>query len=121
MIQAGQAGFQMRGAGVAAILAALIAPATAQNITMDGVARSASLMRLLVESCPDIDRDVGNRYVNAFREAGEKSYGKQAFDRTLARELPRRAQEVREAGASAWCAAQRARMLGMGGAALFRK
>ena len=118
--------FGMRLAIVSLLLAGAIAPAAAQGITIDGVARSASLMRELGTTCAgtfDVDRDIAGRYEKAFVEAGEKSYGKAAFDRALAQEYPRRAREVRAAGSDRWCAEQRDRMraLGSGGAELFRK
>lgn len=114
----------MRGAVVGLAIAAAATPAFGQTITMDGVARSASLMRQMAETCAgrfDLDRDMAARSETAFVEAGEKAFGKKAFARALAKEYPRRAAEAKQAGAATWCADQRALVIEMGGAALFRK
>ena len=107
-------------------LAAL--PARAQKAdagpTIDGVARSASLMRQIGEACPplmDVDKDLAERYVQAFEQSGEQAFGKEAFQRKLAAEYERRAAEVRAKTPESWCLDQRARLKDMGGGDLFRK
>ena len=106
------------------LLAGVATPLRAQDITANGVARSASLMRQLIETCADklaLDVDMAARSEKAFVEAGQKAFGKQKFAAELARERPRRAQEAQDAGADDWCAVQRQRVIEIGGAALFRK
>lgn len=77
---------------------------------MDGVARSASLMRQILETCGppfDVDRDLAGRARRAFVQAGESAYGKKKFDEALKAEDERRAHEARVAGSDRWCADQR--------------
>ena len=109
----------MRAALIAASLA-LVGPAAAQAITMNGVARSVSLMREMGANCPDVIPEEAKKFADAFLEIGHKSYGQARFDAELAAELPRREQEVRAAGAQAWCATQRANQLGLGNTQIFR-
>ena len=98
---------------------AFAAPAGAQQdapATIDGVARSASLMRQIGEACPllmDVNKDLADRYVQAF--------GKEAFHKKLATEYARRAAEVKKQTPETWCLDQRARLKDMGGADLFKK
>ncbi len=110
---------RMRAAIFAASLA-LAGPAAAQSITMNGVARSVSLMREMGADCPDVIPDEAKRFESAFLEIGRKTYGQARFDAELAAELPRRQQEVHAAGVAAWCAAQRADQLGLGNRQIFR-
>ncbi len=108
-----------RAAAFAAALV-LAGPAAAQAITMNGVARSVSLMRDMAAYCPDVIPAEAQKFAEAFLEIGHKSYGQAQFDAELAAELPRRDEEVRAAGASAWCATQRANQLGLGNTQIFR-
>ena len=110
-----------------ALLIAL-APADAQKKnaepTISGVARSASLMRQIGEACPllmDVNKDLADRYVQAFVETGEQAFGKEAFQKKLAAEYARRAAEVKKQTPETWCLDQRARLKDMGGADLFKK
>jgi hypothetical protein len=114
----------MRGALVALAIAGATTPASSQSITMDGVARSASLMRQMAQSCAvqfDVDRDMAARSEKAFVQAGEKAFGRKRFARALAKEYPRRAAEVKQADPATWCAEQRQLVIELGGEALFRK
>ena len=106
---------------------ALAAEAGAQQdapATIDGVARSASLMRQIGEACPllmDVNKDLADRYVQAFVETGEQAFGKDAFQKKLAVEYARRAAEVKKQTPETWCLDQRSRLKDMGGADLFKK
>lgn len=107
---------------------ALQSPALAQKSgpepTIDGVARSASLMATIGEACPllmDVNTALAERYAQAFVAAGEQAVGKPAFARKLAAERARRATEVKAKTPESWCLDQRARLEQMGGADLFRK
>lgn len=106
---------------------ALAAEAGAQQdapATIDGVARSASLMRQIGEACPllmDVNRDLADRYLQAFVETGEQAFGKAAFQKALATEYARRAAEVKARTPESWCLEERARLKDMGGGALFSK
>ncbi len=109
----------MRAAVFAASLA-LAGPAAAQSITINGVARSVSLMREMGADCADVIPEEAKKFESAFLEIGHKAYGQARFDAELAAELPRRKQEVRAAGLAAWCAAQRANQLSLGNRQIFR-
>ena len=109
----------LRAAAFAASLA-LAGPAAAQAITMNGVARSVSLMRDMAAYCPDVIPAEAQKFADAFLAVGRESYGQAQFDAELAAELPRREQEMRAAGVPAWCAAQRANQLGLGNRQIFR-
>ena len=107
-------------------LAAL--PARAQKTepapTIDGVARSASLMRQIGEACPllmDVNKELADRYVQAFVETGETAFGKETFQKKLASEYERRAVEVKKRTPESWCLDQRSRLKDMGGGDLFTK
>ena len=92
--------------------------------TIDGVARSASLMQTIGEACPllmDVNKDLAERYAKAFVATGEQAVGKQAFDKKIAAERGRRAAEVKAKTPETWCLDQRARLEKMGGGDLFRK
>ena len=92
--------------------------------TIDGVARSASLMRQIGEACPllmDVNKELAERYVQAFVETGEQAFGKEAFQKKLADEYERRAAEVKKKTPESWCLDQRSRLRDMGGADLFTK
>jgi len=104
------------------------APADAQKKdtepTISGVARSASLMRQIGEACPllmDVNRDLADRYLQAFVETGEQAFGKAAFQKALATEYARRAAEVKARTPESWCLEERDRLKDMGGGALFSK
>ena len=106
---------------------AFAAPAGAQQdapATIDGVARSASLMRQIGEACPllmDVNKDLAERYHQAFVETGEQAFGKAAFQKALATEYARRAAEVKARTPESWCLEERDRLKDMGGGALFSK
>ncbi|MCC2097805.1 MAG: hypothetical protein KDJ29_12985 [Hyphomicrobiales bacterium] len=86
----------------------------AQNITINGVARSASLFLMFAKHCPNANVVVASRYGMAFNDVGVKSYGKAAFQREVDREVPRREQEVLQAGKEQWCATHIGRAEKMG-------
>ena len=105
-----------------------LGPALAQQRgaepTMDGVARSASLMQTIGDVCPplmDVNKALAERYARAFVETGEQAYGKANFTPAMAAERKRRAAEVKAATPESWCIEQRDRLKPMGGAELFRK
>ncbi len=111
-----------------AVLLAPAALARAQKSepepTMDGVARSASLMREIGAACPllmEVNTELAERYVSAFIESGEQAFGKADFDTALEAEYARRAAEVKQKTPESWCLDQRARLRDMGGADLFKK
>lgn len=122
----------MRKARIIAALVAGLSAASSQaqaqkagpEPTADGVARSASLMREIGETCPllmDVNKELAERYVHAFVEAGEQAYGKDAFHRRLAAEYRRRAAEVKKKTPETWCLDQRARLKDLGGGDIFKK
>jgi hypothetical protein len=110
----------VRFTALAVAALALAAPASAQTITMNGVARSVSLMRAMSTYCPDVIPEEAQKFAAAFLDAGHSAYGQARFDAEVAAELPRRDAEVRAAGAAVWCAAQRATQLSLGNRQIFR-
>ena len=89
-----------RAAALAATVA-LAGPAAAQSITINGVARSVSLMRDMAAYCPDVIPAEAQKFADAFLEIGHKSYGRALNSTPSSRpRLPRREQEVRAAGAA---------------------
>ncbi|MDE2361974.1 MAG: hypothetical protein KGM42_04780 [Hyphomicrobiales bacterium] len=93
-------------------------------MTIDALARSASLMHQIVSTCAtgfDVDADLAARAEKAFLQAGEKLYGSATFDAAVAAELQRRADEARTTGSDRWCADQRERLRGVPGQKIFRK
>lgn len=86
-------------------------PAAAQNINIQGVARSVSLFTAVAKYCPAIPPETARKYVMAFFDVGTKSFGKERFERRLASEIPRRMQEVENAGPRRWCRNQLSRPL----------
>ena len=110
----------IRVAAVVVAALTIAAPAAAQSITINGVARSVSLMRAMATDCPDVIPEEAQKFAAAFLDAGHSAYGQARFDAEVAAELPRRDAEVRAAGAAAWCAAQRATQLSLGNRQIFR-
>jgi hypothetical protein len=114
----------MRRLLIALVFSGFAQAAAAQPVTIDGLARSVSLMRVMIETCAqggDLNVDLARRSERAFVEAGERAFGKKNFTRALEKEIPRRAGEAAEAGPEAWCAEQRQVVIDSGGEALFRK
>lgn len=110
--------------GSLALQASALAQKPEAQPTIDGIARSASLMATIGEACPllmDINKALAERYAQAFVASGEQAVGKPAFARKLAAEKARRAAEVKAKTPESWCLDQRARLEQMGGGDLFRK
>jgi hypothetical protein len=106
---------------VMAGLSCALTPAFAQNVTINGVARSASLFLMLAKYCPEANVIIASRYGMAFNDVGTKSFGKTAFEREVAREVPRREKEVLQAGKRQWCEEHIAQVEKMGVKNLRRK
>lgn len=107
----------------AALLAACCASAVAQPVSIEGLARSASLMKQIAETCGagyDADVDLATRTERTFVQAGEKAFGKAVFSRTMAAEYQRRGQEVRSQGSDRWCYEQREALRELPGQKIFR-
>ena len=113
----------MRLARVAVLaLFCAASPAHAQDITPEGIARSASLFALIEASCTGTHRiNVGlvRRFQRSFTEIGVKQNGK-AFRRLLDAEIQRRRFEVDNAGAQAWCDEQRESLKELGAEGVFK-
>jgi hypothetical protein len=89
----------------------------AQETGIVAIARSASRIQLIQDTCGRffrIDKDRADAYRLAFLEIGNKSHGEAAFAKALREELPRRRQEVAAAGPKSWCAGQRDRLRDIG-------
>ncbi len=94
---------------VAAATIVLTAPATAQEMTSEGIVRSASLYAAIVEFCPPTQRvnlELATRAAKAMTDAANEALGPDVGPTALNNELKRRFDEVRAKGAVAWCANQ---------------
>lgn len=81
-------------------------------------------MKQIAETCTDrfdVDRDLASRAQKTFTEVGEKAFGRAAFQKALADEFTRRAQEVRTGGSDRWCDQQREALRDLPGPKIFRK
>lgn len=100
------------------------AKTNAQNITAEGVARSASLFSALISQCQKsffINVEEAKRFEQAFVASGTKAFGKTKFEDLLALEKKRRLAEVKAAGAGKWCAEQRKYIEQVSGGKIFDK
>ncbi|HEV7257755.1 MAG TPA: hypothetical protein VGN82_08230 [Bosea sp. (in: a-proteobacteria)] len=99
---------KMRVAVMVAIFI-LTTPATAQKITTEGIARSASLYAAILEFCPPTQRvniELATKAAKAMTDAANEVLGPEAGRIALDSELKRRFDEVRGQGAVVWCANQ---------------
>lgn len=86
------------------------AASNAQDITADGVARSASRFAALITHCQKSslkDVEGAKRIQQVFINVGVKAYGKEKFEKLLAAATKTQNMEVAKAGASRWCASQK--------------
>jgi hypothetical protein len=95
-------------------LLAIGAQARAQDITLDGMLRSASLFSSIGEACSKVDVKRARDYRNAFFEAATQKFGENPAKQALSSELKRRQQEVSAVGAGSWCQKQRNYLEGVG-------
>lgn len=99
---------RLRVAVTAAIIS-LTTPATAQKITAEGIARSASLYAAIVAFCPPtlpVNLALASNAAKAMTDAAHEALGPDLGPATVRNELERRFDEVREQGPAAWCARQ---------------
>jgi hypothetical protein len=93
-----------------------------QEITINGVARSASQFMALGEFCSEfffVDVEKTARMQLVYIEAGRKSAGRRQFDTILREEISRRRQEVQITGRAQWCQYQRSHLEKLGARDLF--
>jgi hypothetical protein len=93
-----------------------------QEITINGVARSASQFMALVEFCTEyffVDIEKATRMQLVYLSAGRDNVGKKQFDAILRQEISRRRQEVQITGRSQWCQYQRSHLEKLGAKDLF--
>ena len=103
----------MRVLPFAATFSALLSPATAQNFTLEGVVRAASLYAAIAEFCPRhhlVDVRLATRTAKTMSEVAQETMGPDAARAALRAELARRFKEVRITGTSQWCGYQRQRL-----------
>jgi hypothetical protein len=94
----------------------------AQDITPDGVARSASLFSAIAHYCPShlkVDPEAARKFVRAYVMVGENVEGAKAFKTRLGRETTRRSKEVDITGPFQWCTRQKALLQSHGDQAVF--
>jgi hypothetical protein len=112
-------GFLSLGAA-ALLLAASRAPAETGAPTREGIARAASLMREIAETCPAFGANAAeaDKFYRAFSAAGAEAFG-EPFKTLLARETARRHSETQARGPALWCEEQREKQKGIGNGRLF--
>jgi hypothetical protein len=96
---------------------ALGTQAQAEDITLDGLVRSAGLFHLVGQDCTrtlKLDVKRAHDYEAAFMETAVKSFGQKAAENALKAELKRRQEEVQATGTRQWCQHQRGYLQGMG-------
>jgi hypothetical protein len=108
------------------LVACLLSPTAlnAQDISEEGVARSASAFSALVSHCQKsyfIDVAEAKKYQQVFVNVGTKTFGKEKFEKLLAKEMKRRLAEVKATGAAQWCAYQKSHIQQTGNGKLFEK
>jgi hypothetical protein len=94
----------------------------AEQITIEGVARSASSFAAVAAICPkffSVNVTEARKYQQTFLTAGTRAYGEKLFTKTVKRELDRRYREIEITGPAQWCAYQRAHIERMGGGKVF--
>src|SRR5690348_7385433 len=111
---------------VIALAACIVFPVAskAQEISIEGVARSASLFSVLVSHCQKsyfINVEEAKKYRAVFVESGTKMVGKKKFEDLLAKEMKRRLAEVKATGQVQWCSYQKNNIVQMGVGKVFEK
>jgi hypothetical protein len=107
----------------ALIVTALSNGAKAQDITMQGVARSISAHYYVRTVCPTffkVDVPMSSKIAADTLDFGLQTYDPVAFRAAVAAEVPRRGKEVGATGAQPWCAYQRTVMSSVGLGFLFK-
>src|SRR5690242_14578086 len=103
----------LRRCAIAGVLLLQVFPTVAQEITMNGVARSASLFNALKEFCSEqfpVNAEKAQKYVRMYFDVGVKSFGEKKFRTELVEEYARRKKEVEITRPTQWCAYQRERL-----------
>ena len=113
----------MRLAFGAAVLVALSAATShAQDITPDGIARSASLFSAIAHYCPShvkVDPEQARKFVSTYMEIGAKIERAPAFKVRFGQETTRRSKEVDITGPFQWCVRQKALLQSNGDKTVF--
>jgi hypothetical protein len=108
----------------AVIVAALSSGgAKAQDITMQGIARSISAHYYVRTVCPSffkVDIPMASKIAADTLDLGLQMYDPAAFRAAVAAEVPRRGKEVSATGAQPWCTYQRTVMSSVGLGFLFK-
>jgi hypothetical protein len=105
------------------IVIALCSGAKAQDITMQGVARSISAHYYVRTVCPTffkVDVPMSSKIAADTLDFGLRTYDPVAFRAAVATEVPRRGKEVSATGAQPWCSYQRTVMSSVGLGFLFK-
>jgi hypothetical protein len=108
---------------VALIFTALSNGAKAQDITMQGIARSISAHYYVRTVCPSffkVDVPMASKIAADTLDLGLQMYDPAAFRAAVAAEVPRRGKEVSATGAQPWCTYQRTVMSSVGLGFLFK-
>lgn len=103
----------LRRSAIAALLLLPVFPAVAQEITMNGIARSASEFDALKEFCSaqfSVNAEKAQKYERMYIDVGIQSFGEKKFKAELTQEYARRKKEVEITRPAQWCAYQRERL-----------
>src|SRR5262245_57972894 len=104
-------GWGMLSTAVVLLIATLkLTEVRAQEITMEGVARSASAFAAVINICPkffSVNVAEARKWQQLYLEVGVKAYSEKVFSEALKRELDRRYAETEITGPSQWCAYQK--------------
>lgn len=95
---------------VRGLLLLQIFPAAAQEITMNGIARSASEFNALRVFCSEqfsVNAERAQKYEQMYINVGVQSFGEMKFRAELSQEYARRYKEVEITRSAQWCAYQR--------------
>jgi hypothetical protein len=98
---------------IAGLLLLQVFPAIPQEITMNGLARSASLFNALKEFCSvefPVNTEEAQKYERVYLDVGIRSFGEKKFRAELSQEYARRKKEVEITRPAQWCAYQRERL-----------
>ena len=91
---------------------------SSQDMSIDGVARSASLFSAIADYCPShvkVDPEQARKFVSAFVAVGTKVESAVAFKARLEQETRRRSKEVEITGPKQWCEKERIVVRSIGG------
>lgn len=107
---------------LAALALVACTAASAQDITVEGAARTVTSLIAIKSACGKlmaVNQDKASKLAVGIIHQGEKLYGKRTFDLAYAKDIDRRRTEVDATGAQQWCAYQRGYLQSIGLTGIF--